>query len=98
MEALTVPTIVLMSANISLAQRKPTFSGSSQSSVTVRLTVESSVGVIQDADGRQHLVVANGPAAADDASQAKPIQLQTSRTSGNVRVQKKIMSAKPKPH
>ncbi|MGE5321354.1 MAG: hypothetical protein ACM3SW_00735 [Actinomycetota bacterium] len=88
--------ILLLATNVSPAQRKSSFSAASQGSVRVKLTVESSVGVVQDADGSQHLIIANAPRTAGRTSVIKRVQLQPSRSSGHAKAQKE--AAKPDPH
>lgn len=93
--ALILAGTFLISANNSWAQQNPRFSKSSHGTLTAQVTVESSVAVVQDEDGREHLVVANGPGAADYSSPAKRVQLKPFRSLPQTPAQKKTIGPKP---
>ena len=77
--ALAAAIVLLLLTGMAAAQRRPEPVPSPQRNVqgnlTVTFTIASSVGVVVDQDGQQHLAAANTVDPADNVSQIRYVQL-----------------------
>jgi len=78
--ALAAAIVLLLLTGMAAAQRRPEPAAPSsqrnvQGNLTVTFTIASSVGVVVDQDGQQHLAAANTVDPADNVSQIKYVQL-----------------------
>jgi len=77
---LAAAIVLLLLTGMAAAQRRPGPAALSsqpnvQGSLTVTFTIASSVGVVVDQDGQQHLTAANTVDPADNVSQIRYVQL-----------------------
>jgi hypothetical protein len=74
---ITAALIIVASLSIANAQRLP--ERTAQGSLTVTLTIASSVGIVIEPDGQEHLVAANTASAADNVSRIEYVQLSSAQ-------------------